>query len=286
MKTGFPFSSCLFDKKCLFFRFEYTDKRFTQLVNIIDKWNDNFGAGALELFLPILKHIPTKAKQGLRECADVITPFLEQIISEHRKEYQDDYLKDYIDAYLHQQKLQSDVDHDETSWLTDWNLRGNLYGLFVAGGDTTSSVVCWCLAYLTHNPKIQKDIHDELDAIVGRDRLPRLSDRQKLPLTRAFILEVLRITSIVSLGVTHVAAENVSVGGYNVPKGSTVVPNIWAIHRDPAVWMDPEEFRPDRFLDDSGKIQEREELITFNVGKNFVISALQDATIFLNGIKI
>ena len=137
-------------------------------MHVVDKWNDHLGAGLLELFLPILKHIPTKAKQGLRECADIIIPFLEQIISEHRKEYQDDYLKDYIDAYLHQQKLQSGVELEETSWLTDWNLRGNLYALFAAGGDTTSSILCWCLAYLTHNSKIQKDIHDELDTVIGK----------------------------------------------------------------------------------------------------------------------
>ncbi len=46
-----------------------------------------------------------------------------------------------------------------------------------------------------------------------------------------------------------------------------MIPNIWAIHRDPDVWGDPEKFRPERFLDDNGQIHEKDEVIPFNVGK-------------------
>ena len=200
-------------------RYEYHDERFKHLLHIIDKWNDYLGTGLLELYLPILKHIPTKAKQGLRRCADTIIPFLEQAINDHKRDFSPDNLRDFIDAYLYQQKLHSQEDVDQNSWLTEENLRGNLFSLFVAGGDTTSSVLCWCLAYLTNNPAVQESIRQELDAVVGRDRFPSLSDRDNLPLTRAFILEVLRYSCIAPLGVSHAAAESVAVDGFNIPKG-------------------------------------------------------------------
>lgn len=54
--------------------------------------------------------------------------------------------------------------------------------------------------------------------------------------------------------------------GYTIPKGTVVLPNLWSVHRDPALWEDPDTFKPERFLDDEGKLLRKEFYIPFGIG--------------------
>lgn len=60
-----------------------------------------------------------------------------------------------------------------------------------------------------------------------------------------------------------------TIGGYRIPKGTIVIPNIWAVHREAKYWDDPEVFRPERFLtkDGSGLISKPDQLMPFSIGK-------------------
>ncbi|XP_071495586.1 cytochrome P450 2D15-like [Diadema antillarum] len=73
-----------------------------------------------------------------------------------------------------------------------------------------------------------------------------------MPYTLAFTTEVLRFRPILPLGVPHVTTEDVRVRDYVIPRGSTIMMNILAIHSDPKIWGDPEVFRPERFLNADG----------------------------------
>ncbi|XP_072043211.1 cytochrome P450 2U1-like [Amphiura filiformis] len=115
-------------------------------------------------------------------------------------------------------------------------------------------------------PKIQDRIHQELDAVVGRNRLPRLADEKDLPYTCATLLEAQRMGSVVAFGSPHVCGEDTTLGPYAIPKGTVVVANLWAIHYDPDLWPNPDEFNPERFLDEDGVLQKNEELIPFSTG--------------------
>ncbi|XP_072051622.1 cytochrome P450 2U1-like [Amphiura filiformis] len=75
------------------------------------------------------------------------------------------------------------------------------------------------------------------------------------------------MVSITPLGVSHSCGDDTTIEGYNIPKGSVVVSNPWAVHHDPDIWKNPDEFNPDRFLDKGGCLQEREELIPFSTGR-------------------
>ncbi|XP_033985399.1 cytochrome P450 2U1 isoform X2 [Trematomus bernacchii] len=55
--------------------------------------------------------------------------------------------------------------------------------------------------------------------------------------------------------------------GYTIPKGTVIVPNLWSVHRDPALWDDPDSFNPGRFLDDEGKLLRKECFIPFGIGR-------------------
>ena len=81
-------------------------------------------------------------------------------------------------------------------------------------------------------------------------------------------MEVLRCSPPVIIGFSHMTTEDAKVGGYDIPKGTLVNPNIYDAHHDPDVWGDPEVFRPERFLMADGSCMQRHEsFIPFSVGR-------------------
>lgn len=101
----------------------------------------------------------------------------------------------------------------------------------------------------------------QLDAVVGRDRLPGFADRRRLPLVDAIVEEVLRWRPIAPAGMPHVARAADEYDGRRIPAGSLVLANLWAIGRDPAVFGDgADAFRPERWLiDDDDDDESREQ---------------------------
>ena len=120
--------------------------------------------------------------------------------------------------------------------------------LFVAGTDTTSTIVEWSLAELIRHPDILRQAQKELDAVVGRGRLVTESDLRHLTFFNAVIKETFRLHPSTPLSLPRMAAEECEVAGYRIPKACELLVNVWGIARDPALWPDPLEFRPARFL--------------------------------------
>jgi cytochrome P450 len=108
------------------------------------------------------------------------------------------------------------------------------------------------------HPGAQTRAQQEIDAVIGTDRLPTFSDRSNLPYCNALWWEVLRWNPIAPLGLPHAAAQDdtitvKTVAGdetYLIPKGAVILPNIYRFCRDPAVYKNPEQFDPTRFLGD------------------------------------
>ncbi|GAB4860870.1 cytochrome P450 [Ancistrocladus abbreviatus] len=143
--------------------------------------------------------------------------------------------------------LKDDFD-GEGGKLTDTEIKALLLDLFAAGTDTSSSTVEWGLAELIHHPKVLAQVQQELDSIVGRERLVSELDLPQLTFFQAVIKEVFRLHPSDPLSVPRKATESCEINGYHIPKGSTLLVNVWAISHDPEVWADPLEFRPSRFL--------------------------------------
>ncbi|KAH6824388.1 Cytochrome P450 superfamily protein [Perilla frutescens var. hirtella] len=142
-----------------------------------------------------------------------------------------------------------DVDNNgEGGKLTDTEIKALLLDLFTAGTDTTSSTVEWAITELIRNPNILARVRNELDLIVGKDKLVKESDLGQLTYLQAVIKENFRLHPSTPLSLPRVAQESCEINGYYIPKDSTLLVNVWAIGRDPNVWPDPLEFRPERFL--------------------------------------
>ncbi|KZO99693.1 cytochrome P450 [Calocera viscosa TUFC12733] len=125
--------------------------------------------------------------------------------------------------------------------------------LFGGGTDTTVAAIQMFLVAMLLFPNVQKNAQAEMDRVIGKDRLPSLEDRELLPYCSALLQETLRWNPVVPLCIPHVLTQDEPYDGYVLPRGSIVIANSWALARDPAVYPDPEAFKPERFLAPDGK---------------------------------
>lgn len=106
----------------------------------------------------------------------------------------------------------------------------------------------WTLSLLLNNPEALKRAQLELDEQIGRHKQVKESDIEKLKYLEAIVKEALRLYPPGPLGVPHESTDDCKIAGYHIPAGTRLMVNIQKLQRDPCVWEDPCEFRPERFL--------------------------------------
>ncbi|BAT85077.1 hypothetical protein LR48_Vigan10g025800 [Vigna angularis] len=165
----------------------------------------------------------------------------------------------FVDALL---TLQDKYD------LSEDTIIGLLWDMITAGTDTSAISVEWAMAELIRNPRVQQKAQEELDRVIGLERVMTEADFLSLPYLQCVAKESLRLHPPTPLMLPHRANANVKVGGYDIPKGSNVHVNVWAVARDPAVWKDPLEFRPERFLEEDVDMKGHDfRLLPFGAGR-------------------
>ena len=119
--------------------------------------------------------------------------------------------------------------------------------IFAAGSETSSTVLVWAMSELVKNPRVMRKAQEEVrETFKGQDKLTE-GDMVKLRYLHLVIKETLRLHAPVPLLVPRECREACQVMGYDVPRGTKVIVNVWAIARDNEFWHDGEEFRPERF---------------------------------------
>ncbi|KAI6184834.1 (pine wood nematode) hypothetical protein [Aphelenchoides bicaudatus] len=111
----------------------------------------------------------------------------------------------------------------------------------------------WGIAYVINNQNVQQKLHEELDKVIGSDRLILVADRQQLHYTQAVIMEIQRVANIFAMNLPRKAAKDVVVNGCLIKGGTIVFPQISVIMQDPNVFKNPKEFNPDRYIDENGQ---------------------------------
>uniref|UniRef100_A0A8C9TR49 Cytochrome P450, family 17, subfamily A, polypeptide 2 n=1 Tax=Scleropages formosus TaxID=113540 RepID=A0A8C9TR49_SCLFO len=197
---------------------------------------------------PWLKIFPNKDLKKLKECIRVRDELLSKKLEEHKATYSPEETRDLLDALLKGQRSSG----DESS-ITDDHVLMTAAEVFGAGVETTSTTLLWMIAFLLHHPEVQDRIHQELDKQIGRDRMPTLADRGRLPYLESTLCEVMRIRPVSPVLIPHVALRDTSLGEHSIPKGTRVLVNMWSIHHDPQEWDEPDKFKPERFLDADGQ---------------------------------
>ncbi|KAH7931093.1 cytochrome P450 [Leucogyrophana mollusca] len=126
----------------------------------------------------------------------------------------------------------------------------NVAGIsYAAGADTTvSTLLSFVLAMVIH-PEIQEQAQKQIDQVVGTDRLPTFDDIKDMPFLDCIVWECLRWNPVLPMGVAHYVSEDDEYRGYHIPKGTSVLANVWAILHDESCYPDALTFNPARFSD-------------------------------------
>ncbi|OSX62590.1 hypothetical protein POSPLADRAFT_1142232 [Postia placenta MAD-698-R-SB12] len=121
-------------------------------------------------------------------------------------------------------------------------------GTVLGGGlDTNISTILSFILAMLRFPDVQRKAQVEIDAVVGSERLPEISDRPSLPYIRSVVTEVYRWLPAIPLCIPHALTEDDVYNGVFLPKGSVVMPNVWHMLHDPTIYPDPDAFKPERY---------------------------------------
>ncbi|KAG1742247.1 cytochrome P450 [Suillus paluster] len=175
----------------------------------------------------------------------------------------------------------------ELHGLTEVEMAFIAGGLFAAGTDTTTLAICTVLMAAACFPEEQAKIQAEIDAVVGSHRAPNFADEQSLPRLQAFISEALRWRPLLPAGVAHRTTKEVIWGNYCIPAKTTVVGNHWSISRDPDVFPEPDAFKPERWINDQGRVRDDLKFFVFGFGRR--VCPGQDVatrSVFINAVLI
>ncbi|KIJ99162.1 hypothetical protein K443DRAFT_680159 [Laccaria amethystina LaAM-08-1] len=208
---------------------------------------------------PFLRYIPGYLKELEDGHAEELALFKRQLSEVKSSMARGEEIPQSFGKYLLERQAELELSDDETAYLA-----GSMFG---AGSDTTASAISVGVLAAACYPEAQAKVQEELDAVIGRERPPTFADADMLPQTNAFVLESFRWRPVSAGGFAHKATKDIIWNGYLIPKGATVMGNIWAVGRDPEVFSDPEKFNPQRWINEEGKVREELKAYTFGFGR-------------------
>ncbi|MCB5908042.1 cytochrome P450 [Streptomyces pinistramenti] len=177
--------------------------------------------------------------------------------------------------------LMSARDADTGEALSDEEVRDELVTILFAGTETTASTVSWALHAIGNHPEVERQLLAEVDEIVGdgpvtMEQVPRLEGIKRV------LDETIRLHGVTLL--MRRTTEPVELGGFTVPADTEVAFSLYALHRDPALYTDPDRFDPDRWLPERKAEVPREGFVPFGSGNRKCIGdafSWAEATILL-----
>ncbi|KAJ6342550.1 hypothetical protein OIU78_010477 [Salix suchowensis] len=229
--------------------------------------------GVLEIgdWIPWLSYFDLQGNiKKMKAVAKKVDRFIEHELEEHdaRRNGVKNYVaKDMMDILL---QLSDDPSLDVEFGRT--GVKALILDLIAGGTESTAVTAEWALAELLKKPEVFEKATEELDRVVGRERWVEEKDIANLPYVTAIMKETMRLHNVSPLLVPRVAREDVQISGYDIPKGTVVMVNVWTIGRDPKIWENPNEFCPERFLGKDIEVEGQNfQLMPFGAGKRICV---------------
>ncbi|KAM0951431.1 putative cytochrome P450 [Dioscorea sansibarensis] len=188
-------------------------------------------------------------KERIVKLGKEMDELLQNLVDERRRRRKEVEETAVIDVLLGLQEK-------DPGFYSDVIIKGILLTLVSAGTDTVTGTLEWALALLLNHPEVLKKARDEIAMQVGNERLLTDTDLPKLNYLHNIIKETLRLFPAAPVLLPHESAEDCTISGFDVPSGTLLLVNAYAIHRDPELWKDPLKFDPERFecmVGDQGK---------------------------------
>ncbi|THH28084.1 hypothetical protein EUX98_g6101 [Antrodiella citrinella] len=208
------------------------------------------GSMLVDVF-PILKHYPTWMpgsgfKIQLLKTRELLQSMLDAQYNVVKNTLRSGGVKN---ASFASNLLEAHYCDGSLSQQDDTDIRGASGTLYAASTESMSSVMrTFILAMVLHH-EVFKKAQEELDRVVGPDRLPDWEDRDNLPYLVSVMKEVYRWNVPVPLAVPHVVGRDDVYQNFKIPAKSLVIGNIWGMSKDESLYPDPDSFKPERFLE-------------------------------------
>ncbi|XP_045783814.1 probable cytochrome P450 305a1 [Maniola jurtina] len=156
--------------------------------------------------------------------------------------------------------------YENKQLYTEDQLTGICLDIIIAGSNTINSALNFAIVMLLRHPDVQQKVYKEIQNVLG-DKLPTWADSTRLPYTSAFISEVHRCCTVAPFAGGRRALTDYELDGYVIPKGTTVLVSLGDLHIDPDVWLQPDKFMPERFIDENGKLKTVTNVYPFSMGR-------------------
>ncbi|MFS8017029.1 putative geraniol 8-hydroxylase [Helianthus anomalus] len=238
--------------------YEDSGKEFKEVITSV--MEDSGKTNLVDVF-PVLKKIdPQGLRRRMTRHFSKVLGIFDQLIEERQRTGSFEQ-GDVLDVCL---KMMQDNPNE----FNHTNIKSLFLDLFVAGTDTTSITVEWAMAELLRNPHIMSKAKEELEKLIGKGTIVKEDDLSRLPYLSCIVKEVLRLHPPAPLLLPRKVFKEVQLSGYTIPAGTQVFVNAWAIGRDPTVWDDSLEFKPQRFLESGLDVRGQDfDLIPFGAGR-------------------
>ncbi|XP_073454655.1 cytochrome P450 2F3-like [Aquarana catesbeiana] len=251
-------------------RFNYEDKR---LLAITESIYNNFIVmsgtwGTLYNMYPkLMEHLPGPHKR-MQKYFDMIYDISAESIKYHKDTLDPENPRDYIDCFLI--KIKEETDNLDTAFYAK-SLSRTIQNLLFGGTETVSTNLRYGFLVLMKYPEVAEKMQEEIDRVIGKNRLPSVSDRSDMPYTDAAIHELIRFCDVLPVSLPRCTSRDTFYRGYSIPKGTHVTPLLASVHRDPKHYTQPEEFNPNHFLDDKGNFRKNDAHMPFGAGKRICL---------------
>ncbi|KAM4696325.1 cytochrome P450 2G1-like [Rhinophrynus dorsalis] len=251
-------------------RFEYKDEKFSKLLAIVEEtlriMNSTWGQ-LLNTFPNLMAYIPGPHHKITALSGELIT-FISEKVMANQETLDPNYPRDFIDSFLI--KMEQEKQNPNTEFNMQ-NLLMVIHSLFIAGIETVSSTLRQGILILLYQPEIQDKLHEEIDQVIGRNRIPNIGDLSNMPYTEAVLNEMHRFSDITPLNVPRMATKDIQFRGYSLPQGTIIYPILCAVLHDPTQFSTPRKFNPNHFLDEDGKFKKSDAMMAFSAGKRICL---------------
>ncbi|OAE20191.1 hypothetical protein AXG93_3802s1040 [Marchantia polymorpha subsp. ruderalis] len=224
------------------------------------------GAFIVSDYIPWLKRLDLGGwRAQLKKIQVKYDAFVGNLIDEHRRNAKPlAESENFVDVLLSIQN--SGVDGRPT--ITDVQIGQLIADMILGGTDTSSVAMVWTLTALMKYPEVRRKLREEVDSVVGTERLVDESDLPQLKYLQAVVRESFRCHPVGAFLLPHESLCDTVVAGYDIPRNTRIFVNLFAIYNDPQVWQNPQAFRPERFLNSFVDVKGAHfELIPFGSGR-------------------
>ncbi|XP_041349709.1 cytochrome P450 1A1-like [Gigantopelta aegis] len=213
-------------------------------------------------YVPLLKIFRTRDDlDAISKMTENQLEYQRKAINYHKDSYDPENIRDMVDHLL--LYIETGEDH---ALLEKEDIDYLLLDVSNSGYEAIAVTLTWLLRYMAAFPDVQHEIQQELDSVVGRDRLPSLLDQAYLPYTTAVIFETERIASVYPFLQPHIVVENSTLQGYRLSKGTCILFNVWSIHHDSRYWKNPMKFDPHRFINEDKTLEIPDHFMPYGAG--------------------